>query len=292
MFKKKPYFLIIDGHSYLYRVYYALPNIIDKFKNFSGAIYGFLKMIQKIYKKYKPKKMSIVFDSPKKNFRNNLFKKYKINRKPMPENLIYQFQKLCKIIKILKITTLIIPKVEADDVIGTIATKKKKKYRILIHSNDKDFAQLVNNKIKIIQKINCKPLGIKEIIKKYGIHPKKIIELFSLIGDTSDNVKGIKGIGKKTAIKLLNIFNSTKNIYKNIEKTHLFNIRNKKKIIENLKKKKKKLQLNQKLIKIKLNVKINFTLYSFKISNILNKKIVKIIQYYNFKNFTKYIKNF
>ncbi|WP_343189346.1 5'-3' exonuclease [Buchnera aphidicola] len=288
----KKYTILIDGHSYLYRSYYALSHIKNKKNEYSGAIYGFIKMINLIIKNYNPKKILIIFDSKKKkNFRKKIFKKYKSNRKKMPKKLIQQFKKLCKILTYFRIQIIILPNTEADDIIGTITKKEKKKNKILIISNDKDFMQLVNKKIKIIRNFKKKPINIKKVIKIYGVKPKSIIDLFALIGDKADNIPGIKGIGKKKALFILKKFNSLNYIYKKKKKIKKLKCKKTIKIIKKIIKNKKKIKLFKKLIKIKKNIKFKIKIKKFKISNILIKKIKKIFKYYNFKTWVKQINN-
>lgn len=269
--------ILIDGTYSLYRSYYALPLLINKKKKPRGAIYGFLNTLNSIIKKHKPTYMAIVFDSKKKNFRKKLFKKYKYNRKKMPYNLIKQIRPLYKIIKKIGIKVFDVPGFEADDTIGTIAVKFKKKIPIIINTCDKDMAQLVTNRIKLLDgKKNI--IGPKEIIKKFGIKPNLIVDYLALSGDYSDNIPGIPGIGKKTAIKLLNNIGNIKKVYENIDKINLYNFNISDNLIEKIKKNKKIAMLSYKLAKIytKINIKINYSDLIIKNSNI--EKIEKILK--------------
>jgi DNA polymerase-1 len=200
--------LLIDGTYYLYRAYYALPLFTNTLGEPIGAIYGIINMIKKILHDHKPKYMIIIFDSPSKNFRHQLFPEYKKNRKNIPDELKIQINSIYKIIKYLGVSTIIIPNFEADDVIGTLSNYYAQKNNlVLISTNDKDLGQLVSNNIKIINNDN-KILGPKEIELKYGVQSQFIPDLLGLMGDTTDNIPGIPGIGKKTAIKLIQNFGS------------------------------------------------------------------------------------
>lgn len=268
--------MLIDGTFHFYKSYYALPLLINKKKKPRGAIYGFLKTINKLIKQNKPTHIAIAFDS-KKNFRKKIFKKYKSNRKKIPKNLTKQIKPLYKIIKKIGIKFFIISGIEADDIIGTIATKFKKKTPIIISTGDKDIAQLVTNTIKLIDN-KQKILGPKEIIKKFGIKPNIINDYLALVGDRSDNIPGIPGIGKKTAIYLLNNIGNLKKIYKSINKINSLKIKISDNLINTIKKNEKNAFLYYKLTKIytNINIKINYSDLIIKNSNI--KKINKILK--------------
>lgn len=269
-------FMLIDGTFYIYKSYYALPMLINKKKKPIGAIYGFLNILNSLIKQYKPTHIAIAFDS-KKNFRKQIFKKYKSNRKKMPKNLIKQIKPLYKIIKKIGIKFFIIPGIEADDTIGAITLKFKKKTPIIISTEDKDMAQLVTNKIKLLNN-KKKILGPKEIVEKFGIKPKLINDYLALVGDSSDNIPGIPGVGKKTAVNLLNNIGNLKKIYKNINKIHLLNPKISNNLINTIKKNEKKAFLYYKLTTIytKTNIKINYSDLIIKQSNI--NKLNKILK--------------
>ncbi|WP_343192481.1 5'-3' exonuclease H3TH domain-containing protein [Buchnera aphidicola (Taiwanaphis decaspermi)] len=283
---KKTLFLI-DGFSYLYRTYYVSKNISYKKNIKVRAIYGLLHLLRKIIIKYKPKKIAIIFDHKKNDFRKKIYKKYKEKRKKMPKDLKKQLPLLYKIIKLLGIPLLIIKYVEADDVIGTIAKKEEKEMKVLILTSDKDFSQLVNKNINILDIYKKKILGAKEIKNKYGVYPNLMIDWLSLVGDISDNIPGVCGIGKKTAVVLLTNIGNIKKIYKNINLIDNLQIRCKKKIISNLIKYKKLAFLSYKLAKIKLNVKIDVNL---SLSKPHKKKLEKIFLKINFNNWLIYLK--
>ncbi|QLK13850.1 5'-3' exonuclease [Candidatus Profftella armatura] len=207
--------LLVDGSSCIYRAFYALPDIrnIDNFP--VGALYGTIKMLRKLYKNYRATYIACIFDAKGKNFRNILYPSYKATRKKMPYNLILQINLIHQMVKAIGWPILIIKGVEADDVIGTLAKQAVTKHnlKVIISTNDKDMAQLVSNKIALIN--NNKIHDRTTIISRFGVSPEKIVDYFSLIGDMSDNLPGVKKIGPKTAVKLLNQYNSLENIINN-----------------------------------------------------------------------------
>ncbi|WP_343128075.1 5'-3' exonuclease H3TH domain-containing protein [Buchnera aphidicola (Takecallis taiwana)] len=288
MYKKK-IVILIDGHSYLYRIYYAkLKNTHARFL-YTKIIYSFLYVLKNILLQYKPETLIIIFDSKKKNFRNQLFKNYKANRPNMPNLLKIILLKIQNILINIGIPTIIIPKFEADDVIGTLSNILEKKGQfVLIITCDKDLSQLINKNIYVLNHINNNILNTNTIKKQYGIYPNLIIDFLSLTGDAVDNIPGVIGIGKKTAILLLQKIGNIKKIYNNLKKISTLNIRGKKNIIDKLKQGKKMAFLSYKLAKIKIDVPINQKYQSKKLLSLFypctfdNVYYIKII--YELKN--------
>ncbi|MCW5197556.1 5'-3' exonuclease [Buchnera aphidicola] len=288
-FYKKKIIIIIDGTNHLYKSYFTFKKFKNKKGQPIGAIYGMLIMLRKIFSEYKPKKVIVVFDHKKKNFRKKIYKKYKSNRIKIPEDLKNQIKKIIKIIKYMGITVLKIPGIEADDIIGTVAKyQSKKEKKILILTNDKDMTQLINSKIHILNHQN-KIITKQEVIQKFGVKPKLIKYLLAISGDQSDNIPGIPGIGIKTAQKILENFKSLKEIYKNLKKLSLLNIRNAKNLPQIFKKNKKIAFISYTLSKIKLNIEPSLLKKKFK----LKKPIIqKILDQFKKNNFTSLIKSF
>ncbi|WP_343183422.1 5'-3' exonuclease [Buchnera aphidicola] len=288
---KKNLLIIVDGTNYLYRSYFAFKNFKNKKKEPIGVIYGILIMLKKIFNKYNPKKIIIVFDHKKKTFRNKIYKKYKSNRPNIPLDLKKQIKNVKKIIKYIGIPILKIPGFEADDIIGTLS-KKYFKYikKILILTNDKDMTQLINKNVKILDN-NSKIIGKKEVIKKYGVKPKLIKYFLAIVGDRSDNIPGIPGIGIKTTQKILKKFKSLKDIYKNLKKLKSLNIRNSVKLKNIFKKNKKIAFLSYSLTKIKTNIKNKKLNKKFKLKKPKYKKIFKYFKKNNLKKLKQSFKN-
>ena len=239
----------MDGSSYLYRAYYALPHLKNSKGQNTGAIFGVTNMLLKLLKTYNPQHLCMVFDAKGKNFRHTLYKSYKSNRKPMPVELSEQVQPIMDFIRSLGIKILQIPDVEADDVIATLAHNKQKNVEVIISSGDKDLAQLVNKNVTLINSMDDKVLDIDGVYKKFGVYPKQMFDYLVLVGDTSDNIPGVENIGPKTAIKLLNDFETLEGIFQNIDKL-------KGKIKENLMNSIDTIEITKKLIKLKTNLNI------------------------------------
>ncbi|AAM67961.1 5'-3' exonuclease [Buchnera aphidicola] len=281
--KKKP-IIIVDGSLYLYRSYFTFQNFNSNEENPSGAIYGMLKTIQNILNKnYNSKKIIIIFDSSKKNFRNTIFKEYKSNRSAMPNKLYVQIQPLFKILEEIGIKTLSILGIEADDIIGSLAYKLEQKgEQVLIVSHDKDMIQLITDNINVLNISKNSILTPEKIQEKYGIYPKEFIDLLALMGDSSDNIPGVPKIGIKTALFLLKKFSNIKNIYNNIEKIQSLPFRNAKNAAIQLKNYKKTAFLSYQLAKIKLDVPINITSEEITLKKTCFKKLSNLIRWYSF----------
>ncbi|CAL4322476.1 5'-3' exonuclease H3TH domain-containing protein [Buchnera aphidicola] len=276
---KKKNVILIDGHSYLYRSYYGLFKNRHQYYHLDDIIYQILYIFKTMFIKYKPNKFIIIFDKDKKNFRNKIFEPYKKNRKKMPEKLKIQIPILIKILNNIGIPVISIPNVEADDVIGTISKQEEKKNRhVFIGTSDKDLTQLVNKNIHIINNMNNSILTENEVKKKYGVYPNFMIDFLSLVGDVSDNIPGVKGIGKTIAIKLINKIGPIKKIYKNLSKIHQMEFRGHQNIIKKLCDGKDMAFLSYQLIQLKFNVNIDKKYLPFNL-----KQLFQPCQYYNVK---------
>lgn len=249
-------------------------------------------MLRKLLLKYKNYQVITVFDTPNKNFRHTLFKNYKKNRPIMPINLQDQIQPLYKIIKLIGIPVVTIPSVEADDIIGTLShCAEKLGSSVLISSNDKDMIQLVTENIRIINSIHDTIIGPNEVKEKYGISPILMIDLLALMGDTSDSIPGIPGIGKKTALILLKHFGSLEKIYQKIDDIKILPIRGAKNITVKIKKNKEIAFLSKKLSTIKLDIPINFNFHNLKQPKLKKKELLYFFNYYNFHKWNTQVNN-
>ncbi|MGL9732944.1 MAG: DNA polymerase I [Wolbachia sp.] len=219
-------FTIIDGYGFLFRAYYVLPNLVTSTGMPIGGVYGFLNMIFKyiIHSDY----LTIAFDSGKKNFRHDLYPEYKANRVTPPEDLIPQFAILRKAVEAFNLSYEEIEGYEADDIIATLVAKhaNHEDFKVIVVSSDKDLFQLLNHNILMFDPIKNIYIDEKQVIGKFGVNSNRLLDLFSLIGDTSDNIPGVPGIGPKTAVKLLDEFGSLDNILENINSIEQTRVRN------------------------------------------------------------------
>ncbi len=210
---KKTPLILVDGSSYLFRAFHALPPLENSKGQPTGAIYGVINMLKKLVEEYQPEHMAVVFDAKGKTFRSDIYKDYKAHRPPMPDDLRTQIEPIHQIVDALGYPRIVVPKVEADDVIGTLARQAEADgYEVLISTGDKDLAQLVTDKITLINTMNNFISTPESVVEKFGVPAERIIDYLALIGDTADNIPGINKVGPKTAVKWLAQYESVENI--------------------------------------------------------------------------------
>ncbi|MDQ0630951.1 DNA polymerase I [Pantoea agglomerans] len=211
--------ILVDGSSYLYRAYHAFPPLTNSAGEPTGAMYGVLNMLKSLLAQYNPSHVAVVFDAKGKTFRDELFEHYKSHRPPMPDELRAQIEPLHEMVRAMGLPLLAVSGVEADDVIGTLALEAEKKgLSVLISTGDKDMAQLVTPAITLINTMSNTILGPEEVEQKYGVPPALIIDFLAMMGDSSDNIPGVPGVGEKTAQALLQGLGSMRTIYDNLDK--------------------------------------------------------------------------
>ncbi|MGD8641953.1 MAG: 5'-3' exonuclease H3TH domain-containing protein, partial [Gammaproteobacteria bacterium] len=240
--------ILVDGSSYLYRAFHAMPNLTNSAQEHTGAVYGVVNMLRKLLKDYDPKYMAVVFDAKGKTFRDDIYKEYKANRPPMPPELSGQIEPLHQLIKAMGIPILVVDGVEADDVIGTLAVQAaQQKMDTLISTGDKDMAQLVSDHVTLMDTMKNAFMDRDGVIKKFGLPPECIVDYLALMGDKSDNIPGVPNVGPKTAAKWLEQYDSIEGI-----KQHADEIKGK--AGENLRKAIDQLALSRQLATIKCDV--------------------------------------
>lgn len=248
--KSSELLILIDGSSYLYRAFHALPPLTNSQGEPTGAIYGVLNMIRKLIKEYQPKYIAVVFDPKGKTHRDDIYPYYKANRPPMVNELSVQIKPLHGIIKAMGLPLLIMEGEEADDVIGTLAKEAEQQHmKVLISTGDKDMAQLVDKNVTLINTMSNVILDEKGVQEKFGVTPEQIIDYLTLIGDTSDNIPGVPKVGPKTAAKWLTEFNTLDNLITNAEKISG-------KVGENLRETIPALPLSKQLVTIRSNLSL------------------------------------
>lgn len=209
---QKP-FILVDGSSYLFRAYHALPPLTTAEGQPTGAIYGVLNMLRRLVKDYQPEHMAVVFDPKGGSFRNQLYSEYKANRDAMPDELQQQIKPLHDAVKALGFPLIIVENMEADDVIGTLAKAAEAQgMQTVISTGDKDMAQLVNTHTTLINTMSNKKMDTAGVKEKFGVAPTQIIDYLTLIGDTSDNIPGVPKVGPKTAAKWLAQYETLDNL--------------------------------------------------------------------------------
>ena len=264
--KKSDHFYLIDGSGYIFRAYYALPPLSRKSDGLpTGAVSGFCSMLFKLLEdsradesKEKPTHFAVIFDSAKKNFRNEIYKDYKANRTEAPEDLVPQFEYIRKSVKAFNLPSIELINYEADDLIATYVKEiSKLGAKVTVISSDKDLMQLVSKSIRLYDPMKNKLIAEKEVIEKFGVKPHQVIDVQSLAGDTSDNIPGVPGIGVKTAAELINKYGDLDNLLKKASEIK----QNKRR--ETLLQNSDKAILSKKLVTLKDDVPVKDQLSSF-----------------------------
>ena len=242
--------ILVDGSSYLYRAYHALPPLTNSRGEPTGAVYGVVNMLKRMLEEERPSHMAVVFDAKGPTFRDELFSEYKAHRPPMPDDLRGQIEPLHAIVRALGLPLLCVSGVEADDVIGTLARQASETgMDCLISTGDKDLAQLVNERVTLINTMNGVLMDRQGVVEKFGVPPERIIDYLALVGDTSDNVPGVPKVGPKTAVKWLGEYGSVDAVVENAEAI-------KGKVGENLRNSLEQLELSRKLVTIHTEVEL------------------------------------
>ncbi len=208
-----PLLVLVDGSSYLYRAFHALPSLTTSAGQPTGAVYGVVGMLRRLMAEYHPTHAAVVFDAPGRTFRDDLFAAYKANREAMPDELAAQITPIHEVVRALGFPLLLEPGVEADDVIGTLARRAEAAgYRVVISTGDKDLAQLVSERVSLVNTMDNTRLDPAGVVAKFGVPPERIVDYLALVGDAVDNVPGVPKVGPKTAAKWLGEYGSLEGV--------------------------------------------------------------------------------
>ena len=279
--KKTDHFYLIDGSGYIFRAYYALPPLSRKSDGLpTGAVSGFCSMLFKLLEdarsddsKHKPTHFAVIFDSARKNFRNEIYSEYKANRAEAPDDLAPQFEYIRKSVEAFNLPSIEMINYEADDLIATYAKKiTEAGAKVTVISSDKDLMQLVSDKIRLFDPMKSRVIGEKEVIEKFGVKPNQVIDVQSLAGDSSDNVPGVPGIGVKTAADLINKYKNLENLLDKASEIP----QNKRR--ETLLSNKDKAFISKKLVTLKNDVPIKNDPNEFLIKDIKKDKLYEFLR--------------
>ena len=279
--KKTDHFYLIDGSGYIFRAYYALPPLSRKSDGLpTGAVSGFCSMLFKLLEDsrsddsiHKPTHFAVIFDSARKNFRNDIYSEYKANRSEAPDDLIPQFEYIRKSVKAFNLPSIELINYEADDLIATYAKQIiESGAKATIISSDKDLMQLVSSEIRLYDPMKSKVLGEKEVIEKFGVKPNQVVDVQSLAGDSADNVPGVPGIGIKTASELINKYKTLDTLLEKAKEIP----QNKRR--ETLLANKDKALLSKKLVTLKNDVPVKDDLNSFVLKEVKKEKLYDFLR--------------
>jgi DNA polymerase I len=269
---KKQTLYLIDGSSYIFRAYYGVRQNLSTTTGLpTNALYGFVTMLQRVIRDENPDFLVIAFDSKEKTFRHEMYPQYKANREAPPEDLERQFPYFEPIVKAHNIRSIRIPGVEADDIIGTLARQGKNEgLQVVIVSGDKDMMQLIGPDVHMLDTMKGKRFEGKDVIEKFGVGPDRVIEVMGLMGDSSDNIPGVKGVGPKTAAELIQKFDSIQNLYEHIDEI------DKKKLKEKLEADKENALLSHRLVTIDTNLNLDCSMDELKAQEVDREALTRL----------------
>ncbi|GAB2189733.1 DNA polymerase I [Sessilibacter sp. MAH1] len=288
MADKTPPLILIDGSSYLFRAFHALPPLTNSKGQPTGAIKGVVNMLRRMEKDYPNSPVAAVFDAKGKTFRNDMYSEYKAHRPPMPDDLRSQIEPLHNIIRAMGIPLLIIDGVEADDVIGTLTSQAiEHGLEVVVSTGDKDMAQLVNSHVTLVNTMTDTTMDIAGVEAKFGIPPELIIDYLALMGDKVDNIPGVAGVGEKTALALLQGLGGLDDIYNNLEKIKELSFRGAKTMAQKLEEHKENAYLSYQLATIKTDVDLDITLGDLKPEPEDHQKLLELFTDLEFKSWIR-----
>lgn len=277
--------VLVDGSSYLFRAYHALPPLTTASGQPTGAIYGVLNMLKRLMSDYQPDYVAVVFDPKGGSFRNTLYKEYKANRDAMPDELAVQIKPLHEAIRAMGFPLIIVDNMEADDVIGTLVHEAEKhNMHTIISTGDKDMAQLVTDKTTLINTMSNKTMDIQGVEEKFGVKPEQIIDYLTLIGDTSDNIPGVPKVGPKTAAKWLGQYQTLDNLIEHADEI-------KGKVGEYFREFIPQVPLTRELVTIKLDVALEQQPQDLTLNAPDNARLTELFTELEFRNWLKEVKD-
>ena len=280
MSKRKKLYLI-DGSSYIFRAFFGVRQQLSTSNGFpTNALYGFINMLQKVIRDEKPDYLVVAFDSPDKTFRHKIYPNYKANRDAPPEELSRQFPYFEPLVKAYGLSSIRRPGFEADDIIGTLAKKGQQKgLDIVIVSGDKDMMQLISPHIYMLDTMKNKKFMDKEVVEKFGVQADKVVEVMGLMGDSSDHIPGVKGVGPKTAAELIRKFGSIEALYKRIDEVEKKNVK------EKLERDKENAFMSRELVSIDTEMDLEFNSDLMILGKIDSVKLKKMFEEFEFVSF-------
>ncbi len=273
--------ILVDGSAYLYRAFHAMPPLTNSKGQATGAIYGVVNMLRRLVADYQPTHMVVVFDASGKTFRDDIYSEYKANRASMPDDMRSQIKPLYEVVEKMGFPVLIVPGVEADDVIGTLSAQASAKgLRTIVSTGDKDMAQLVNEHVTLVNTMTNTVMDVDGVKEKFGVPPEQIIDYLALVGDASDNIPGVPSCGPKTAAKWLATHGSLKGVMANADAV-------KGKIGEKLREAMDHLPMSYDLATIRLDVALEHSVDELKLKEPDEEALAQLYTELEFKTWSK-----
>ncbi|MSP39380.1 MAG: hypothetical protein EXR70_12895 [Deltaproteobacteria bacterium] len=287
-----PRLFLIDGSSYIFRAFFAIPLLTNAAGLPTNAIFGFTNILLKFLKQYKPEYVAVALDAGRVTFRNEMFAAYKGNRPEAPADLIPQFPYFRKVLDALNLPLLEIPGYEADDIIATLCDRLNGQgCELVVVSSDKDLMQLVTNGVKLLDSAKDRWIGRDEVKDKFGVAPEQVIDVMGLMGDQVDNIPGVKGIGEKTAGALIQQFHNLENLYDHLDDMEQMKLRGAARIRQILEAGKEQAFLSRALATVKRDVPLDTGLAELEFTGFNLEKTRALFTELEFTNLIKLIEN-
>jgi DNA polymerase-1 len=286
--KEKLPLVLVDGSSYLYRAFHALPPLLSSKGQPTGAIKGVVSMLKRLQLDYPGSVVAVIFDAKGKTFRDDIYPEYKANRPSMPDDLRAQIEPLHAVIAALGMPLISVPGVEADDVIGTYCHQATQQgIDVVVSTGDKDLAQLVNAHVTLVNTMTDTVMDIAGVEKKFGLPPELIIDYLALMGDKVDNIPGVAGVGEKTALALLQNLGSLEEIYSNLEKVAELSVRGAKSLAAKLEKDEANARLSYELATIATDLDLELAVAELKPDALDSETLLSLYKELEFKTWTE-----
>jgi DNA polymerase-1 len=287
---RPPRLFLIDGSSYIYRAFFALPPTVNSAGFPTNATYGFISFMMKFLKRHEPEYLAVVLDAGRQTFRHQLLDSYKSNRRQAPASLVLQLPHIRRVLEAFNVIALELQNYEADDLIGTLcATLCDQGCDLIVVSSDKDMMQLITNKVSLFDSVKERWIGANEVMAKFGVEPERVPEVLGLMGDVVDNIPGIKGVGRKTAIALMQQFRDLDDLYGNLDQLQQSNSRGVARLREALQEGKETAFLSRDLATIKKNVPMQIDLEQLRFKGPSRDKMRSLFAELGFNNLVKLV---
>jgi DNA polymerase-1 len=283
-----PRLFLIDGSSYIYRAFFALPPAFNSAGFPTNATYGFLSFMIKLMKRHQPEYLAVVLDAGRQTFRKQMFGDYKRNRRQVPNDLVLQLPHIRRVLDAFNVAALELQNYEADDLIGTLcATLCDQGCDLIVVSSDKDLMQLITKKVSLFDSAKERWIGANEVMARFGVEPERVPEVLGLMGDVVDNIPGVKGVGRKTAMALMQQFRNLEDLYSNLHRLQQSTLRGAARLREALQDGKETAFLSRDLATIKKNVPMQIDLEQLRFKGPSQDKMRSLFAELGFNNLVK-----
>ena len=285
---RPPRLFLIDGGSYIYRAFFALPPALNSAGFPTNATYGFISFMMKLMKRHQPEYLAVVLDAGRQTFRKQMFGDYKRNRRQVPNGLVLQLPHIRRVLDAFNVAALELQNYDADDLIGTLcATLCDQGCDLTVVSSDKDLMQLITEKVSLFDSAKERWIGANEVMARFGVEPERVPEVLGLMGDVVDNIPGVKGVGRKTAIALMQQFRNLEDLYSNLHRLQQSTLRGAARLREALQDGKETAFLSRDLATIKKNVPMQIDLEQLRFKGPSQDKMRSLFAELGFNNLVK-----